>query len=293
MGVLVNRKGDVPTSIDRLSEQLAQKLDVLCLDEVSITNLQNCVLLGPLIRALCARGVVLVATSNKAPQDLYEAGLDRELHLPPSAAAICDNCTVLHHPSTTDYRKLLSVAEDQSKVFKWRCENETESNLFVDSWWTSLSGRDCESLVPVGYGRKLPVLQSECKGCVRFSFRTLCTYPPVALGSADYAELCSSFHTIVVSDVPRLRPESLDAARRWTLFLDSCYENHIRLIMSSAADDPADLLDLTDFDKGDSDGQSLQEASFAVSRCTSRLHEMQSMLYQDSCKVRLEHGADN
>merc|ERR1712048_446831 len=167
MGVLVNRKGDVPTSIDRLSEQLAQKLDVLCLDEVSITNLQNCVLLGPLIRALCARGVVLVATSNKAPDDLYEAGLDRELHLPPLAAAICDNCTVLHHPSTVDYRKLLDVAEGQGKVFRWSCEDKIESRLFVDSWWAVLSDEDCRAEVPVGYGRKLPVLRSRCNGCVR------------------------------------------------------------------------------------------------------------------------------
>jgi cell division protein ZapE len=107
------------------------------------------------------------------------------------------------------------------------------------------------------------------------------------LGSADYVELCSRFHTVIVSDVPRLRPEMGDAARRWTLFLDSCYENHIRLIMSTVAEGPEDLLDLTAIEKGGTDGQSLQEASFAVSRCTSRLYEMQSQFYLDAFCCRL------
>merc|ERR1712151_1171232 len=141
-----------------------------------------------------------------------------------------------------------------------------------------MGGTQSRHPVSVGYGRALPVFQSADERCARFSFADLCTFPPVALGSADYVELASRFHTLIVSNVPRLRPETRDAARRWTLFLDSCYENHIRLIMSTEADDPVDLLELTELEKGDSDGQSLQEASFAVSRCTSRLHEMQSQL---------------
>jgi predicted ATPase len=282
----LERNGSVPTSVEVVAEMLAQKLDVLCLDEMSITNLQNCVLLGPLLQALGAKGVVIIATSNKAPQDLYEEGLDRDLHLPILTDAIHERCDVMHLSSSIDYRKLLGRAEGHCQVFKWHCE-QVDSKAFVDAWWTALAGTDKPSPVSVGYGRKLLVLQSQDKKCARFSFADLCTFPPVALGSADYAEFCSQFHTVLVSDVPRLRPEVRDAARRWTFFLDSCYENHIRVIMSTVADDPEDLLDLTEIEKGDSDGQSLQEASFAVSRCVSRLYEMQSQFYQDAFQSRL------
>lgn len=89
---------------------------------------------------------------------------------------------------------------------------------------------------------------------------------------------------MLVANVPRLRPESLDAARRWTLFLDSCYENNVRLIISTVADGPEDLLDLSDADAGE--GQSSQEASFAVARGVSRMHEMQSKAYLDVCTQR-------
>jgi cell division protein ZapE len=286
--VLASRKGAEPSTIQRLAHQLSQQMDILCLDEVSITNLQNCVVLGPLIRALCDHGVILIATSNKAPHDLYEGGIDRDLHLPILTAAICDNCDIMPHASNVDYRALLEAANAESQVFRWHCASERDGDTFVDTWWAALSGSDRMESVPVGYGRSLPVMQSSCQGCVRFDFRDLCTYPPVALGSADYTEICSRFHTLLVSNVPRLRPESADAARRWTLLVDSCYENHIRLILSTAADDPDDLIRLTSGDGDGSDGQSLQEASFAISRCTSRLREMQSKLYQDACRIRLE-----
>jgi len=268
---------------------LAAKLDILCLDEVSITNLQNCILLGPLIEALSSKGVMIIATSNKRPCDLYEEGLDRERHLPGLASAISNHCDVLHLSSNIDHRKLLRRAEGQHQVFKWQCQG-CESQTFVDHWWDALSGTSERRPVCVGYGRKLPVFQSRDERCARFSFAALCPFPPVALGSADYAELASQFRTLVVSDVPRLRPDRADAARRWTLFLDSCYENHIRLIISTPATDPEDLLNLSRGmnDGGDSDGQSLQEASFAVSRCTSRLHEMQSQVYLDAFSSRLK-----
>lgn len=283
----VARNALAPTSIEVVARFLAQTIDVLCLDEVSITNLQNCVLLGPLIHALSSEGVVIIATSNKAPQHLYEEGLDREKHLPMLTSAICERCDLVHLSSNIDHRKLLRVAEGQKQVFKWQCR-DVDSKAFTASWWMSISGEAKRCAVSVGYGRALPVLQSKDEGCACFSFADLCTFPPVALGSADYVELCSRFHTVIVSDVPRLRPDASDSARRWILFLDSCYENHIRLIMSTAAKHPEDLLDLTEIEKGDSDGQSLHEASCAVSRCTSRLYEMQSQIYQDAFRARFK-----
>jgi len=100
----------------------------------------------------------LIATSNKAPHDLYEGGLDRDVHLPPLAAAICDNCNVLHHSSDVDYRKLLAAATGDACVSKWQCKSSVESQAFVDTWWAALAGTSDVSPTPVGYGRQLPVL---------------------------------------------------------------------------------------------------------------------------------------
>jgi len=284
--VLQDRHGMVMPSVERLGAQIAEHLDVLCLDEVSITNLQNVVVFGPLIRTLCERGVLLVLTANKAPEDLYEDGQDRDLHLSPLIHAIRDHCSVYKHESQIDYRKKLPLPHQRKRVFQWCCpENSPQSADFLDSWWLAVAGSEAKKVpVAVGYGRKLPVLQTACQQCARFSFKDLCTYPPVALGAADYSELCNRFHTIFVADIPRLRPESRDAARRWTLFLDNCYESHVRLIVTTAAEGPEDLLDLSDFELEDTnDGQSLREASFAVQRATSRLHEMQSLQYLTAC----------
>jgi cell division protein ZapE len=280
------RKGAVRPSIGRLAAEIAKNLDVLCLDEVAITTLQNCVIFGPLIEALCDAGVTFVATSNKAPSQLYAEGIDRARHLAPLSSAISRNCIVYDYCSSIDYRKSLPVDDTRTKVFRWSSAAGTSENAsFLESWWDALA---CEGAapakiesVPVGYGRTLPVNLTRCGACARFSFEELCTCPPVALGAADYSVLCKRFSTLVVADVPRLRPESLDAARRWTLFLDSCYENHVRLIISSIADGPEDLLDLSDASAGE--GQSSQEASFAVARGVSRMHEMQSGAYLDVC----------
>jgi predicted ATPase len=269
-------------SVERLGQQIAENIDVLCLDEVSITNLQNVVVFGPLIRHLCERGVVLVTTANKAPHELYEGGQDRDLHLSSLVRAISDHCSVYKYDSHLDYRKQLPLPHQANRVFQWRCpENGPESARFLESWWLTVAGRGMANVtVPVGYGRKLPVLQSSCATCARFSFKDLCTFPPVALGAADYSELCNRFRTVIVADIPKLRPEGRDAARRWTLFIDNCYESHVRLIITTAAVGPEDLLDLSDFANEDTnDGQLLQEASFAVQRTTSRLHEMQSANY--------------
>lgn len=295
--VHASRNGQSPTSVEKLGVALAKELDVLCFDEVAITTIQDCVVLGPLVRILCERGVVMVATSNRAPEDLYAGGLNRHVHLPQLVSAIRAHCEIHDIRSEVDHRMLFAAAESHGLpgVFSWKTiAGCADGRAFLDSWWERESGTHISSgqstPVTVGYGRSMNALQSPCGSCGRFSFSELCAIP---LGSDDFAALCSHFQVLLISDVPRLRAEQHSEAQRWIWLLDNCYEHHTRLVMTSAAAGPDDLVDLHSVAMvGAGGGRSLQEVSFAVARATSRLHEMQTEAFQAACAERRTRGAD-
>jgi len=295
--VHASRNGQSPTSVEKLGLALARELDVICFDEVAITTIQDCVVLGPLVRILCERGVVMVATSNRAPEDLYAGGLNRHVHLPPLVSAIRTHCEIHDIRSDVDHRVLIASAEAHGMpgVFSWKTvAGCAEGRAFLDAWWERESGTHISSgesmPVAVGYGRSMNALQSPCGSCGRFSFSELCA---IALGSDDFAALCSHFQVLLISDVPRLRAEQHSEAQRWIWLLDNCYEHHTRLVMTSMAAGPDDLVDLHSVATvGAGGGRSLQEVSFAVARATSRLHEMQTEAFQTACAERRIRGVD-
>merc|ERR1712046_235777 len=178
-------------------------------------------------------------------------------------------------------------AGEGDSVFLWSsAAGCPEGSNFLNSWWSRLSstksvhpsGSKRTAIVepvPVGYGRSLMCWQSLCRTCVRFSFSELCEAP---LSATDFAELCRCFEVILLSDVPQLREGSHSKAQRLIWLLDQCYEKHTRLIMTSAAPGPDDLIDLESVSfSGAGGGQSLREVAFAVDRASSRMREMQTM----------------
>ncbi|CAE8611826.1 unnamed protein product [Polarella glacialis] len=289
--VHLDRKGSVSTSVERVGRALASKLDVLCFDEVAITTIQDCVVLGPLLRVLCRSGVVIVATSNRAPEDLYSGGLNRHIHLPPVAQAIHEHCRLHCIESQVDHRERQALEEEAegggAGVFLWNClPGSAEGERFLSSWMERTTG--CSDavagarrkLVEVGYGRTLLVVQSACGTCARFTFQGLCD---ACLGDQDFAALCGQFRCIQVADVPRLRAGAHSEAQRWIWLLDFCYERQTQLVLTSVAEAPEDLVDLRAVaSSGSGGGRSLQEVSFAVARMTSRLREMQTMAYSSA-----------
>eukprot|EP00928_Gymnodinium_smaydae_P034370 TRINITY_DN24374_c0_g1_i1.p1 TRINITY_DN24374_c0_g1~~TRINITY_DN24374_c0_g1_i1.p1 ORF type:complete len:641 (-),score=169.83 TRINITY_DN24374_c0_g1_i1:32-1954(-) len=217
-------------AVERAGERIAAGVDVLCFDEFAITTIQDCCILLPLFNALWRRGVTVIATSNRAPEDLYTDGLNRHLYLPPFLALLHENCAVHNMQSKTDYRSVQFENSEDAGVFCWPVDRS-----FVDQWWLDVapdgaSAGGSSGAASVAYGRSIAVPQlSPCGAVARFSFEDLCEQH---LAADDYNAICAQFHTILLDGVPCLTVDRHNEARRLTLLIDCCYEHHIRLICS-------------------------------------------------------------
>jgi cell division protein ZapE len=89
--------------LDLAAAHIAQRARVLCLDEFFVSDIGDAMILAGLLQGLFRRGVVLVATSNTAPRDLYKEGLQRQRFVP-AIELIEAHVDVLELDSGIDYR---------------------------------------------------------------------------------------------------------------------------------------------------------------------------------------------
>ena len=219
-------------------------------------------ILSRLFEALFARGVVVVATSNFAPDALYKDGLNRELFLP-FIDLIKQKLDVLHLASPTDYRheRLMGMQVYLSPL-------GPEATAALEQDYAALT----EGAVSVAeeievMGRKLPVSRT-ARGVAWFTFAELCEQP---LGAGDYIAIAERYHTIILDGVPKLPESRRNEAKRFMLLIDELYEYKTNLVM--AADTAPHEL----YTEG--------RHAFEFERAVSRLIEMQSMEYLDTPHV--------
>jgi cell division protein ZapE len=229
------RPDAIGSPVELLGVRIAKRLDVLCFDEFAVTTIQDCVMVMPLFATLFRCGVIVVSTSNRAPENLYTDGLNRHLYLPPFLQALRENCKVHQLISTTDYRSVQHENSPDARVFCW-----PPSRAFVDSWFEAAAGVPSTSgILDASFGRSFVVPQlSACGQVARFSFDELCRG---FFSADDYLYLARQVHTIMIDDVPRLSVDNHNEARRFTLLIDSCYEQHVRLVCSMAGS-PQEIL---------------------------------------------------
>jgi cell division protein ZapE len=239
-----------------IAREWRAQLRVLVLDEFFVNDIGDAMLLGRLLERLLDEGTILVTSSNAAPHELYKDGLQRARFLP-AIALIERHCDVVHLDSPHDYRLR---ALTRSPVY--RAPLDGDSDAWLESRWHELGGDDGHRDAGIDIDGRRIAVRARDKGMVWFDFAAVCEGPR---GSADYIEIGTEFHTVLLGGVPVFDALRDDAARRFITLIDELYDRHVNLIC--AADAPPAALYC---------GERLQAA---FERTASRLIEMQSADY--------------
>jgi cell division protein ZapE len=245
-------------AIASVAAGIAAESHLLCLDEVAVTDIADAMIVARMFAALFDRGLVLVATSNNAPEDLYRNGLNRGLFLP-FVDLVRRYADVVRLDVTVDYRlaRLAGAPVYLTPV-------DAEARAAIDRLWRSLTGTDRGAPASLRTrGREIRIPQA-ADGVARFSFDDLCRAP---LAAHDFLQIARAYNTIVVDDIPVIADNERDVARRLILLVDTLYDHRVNLI-ASAEGPPAALY-----------AAATGEVAFAFRRTVSRLIDMQSEAY--------------
>ena len=243
--------------IPGMADGIADNTTLLCLDELEVRDIADAMVVGRLFQKLFERGVVVVTTSNRHPDDLYKHGLQRDRFIP-FIAIIKEKLDVLGLESAQDYRlgRLAGHTVYHTPL-------GLAADTALDAAWARLTD-DAEpkaDFVQMPGGRKI-IVPAAAHEVARFSFSDLCEQP---LGPSDYLAIAAQFSTVILKDIPQMTEERKDSARRFVTLIDALYDYRTALVCSAAVP-PTELY------VGN-------EGGFEFHRTASRLIEMQAADY--------------
>ena len=251
--------------IELVAKDLAREAWLLCFDEFHVTDIADAMILGRLFAQLFTRGVVVVATSNVAPVDLYKDGLNRALFVP-FIDMLEAHMDIVRLASRTDFR-----LEKLAGLPVWYVPADEAADAALDDAWRRLARENDGAAQELALkGRTIHVPRA-AMGVARFSFHDLCEQP---LAAADYLRIAHEYHTIILDHIPVMTFDNRNAAKRFIILIDTLYDMNVKLIASAAAE--PDALYRAD------EGYEAQE----FQRTASRLIEMRSEEY-----LARPHGA--
>jgi cell division protein ZapE len=243
---------------------IAQETWLLCFDEFHVTDIADAMILGRLFKRLFELGVVVVATSNVPPSELYMDGLNRALFLP-FIAQIEEHMEIVPLHARTDFR-----LEKLAGAPVWYVPADRAADAALDEAWRRLTaGHAGEAQDLMVKGRTVHVPRASM-GVARFPFHDLCQQP---LAAIDYLKIAHEFHTIMIDHIPVMAYERRDEAKRFIILIDTLYDNAIKLIASAEAEPDALYRASEGFE------------AYEFNRTASRLIEMRSQAY-----LALPHG---
>ena len=256
--------------IPPVARALAAEAWVLCFDEFAVTDIADAMILSRLFSCMFDNGVVLVATSNVAPRDLYHNGLNRQLFLP-FIDMLERHVDTLGLDIDTDYR-----LEKLDNLPVYITPADAAADAAMDRAWKAMTKG--EPAAPAGITVKGHSVAVPCAAgpVARFGFADLCERP---LGARDYLAIAGRYSTIFIDHVPVLAESRRNEAKRFILLIDVLYDHQVRLVMSAAAP-PTGLYA----------GRKGTEA-FEFHRTASRLIEMQSRDWLEAWAQRNDKAA--
>jgi len=263
----------IPDPLDALAARISKRYRLICFDEIALSDVADAMILGRLLTKTLDRGVVYCMTSNYHPDELYKGGLKREDFLP-TIALIQERLDVIHVDGGTDYRRRVL-----QQVKAYHTPSGPEADQALLETFRQIAEVEEESHELDVEGRVLPY-RHRAGGVVWFEFGVICGW---GRSQNDYLDLAKRFHTIMVSNVPRMGLERADEARRFTLLVDVLYDQRVNLFLSAST---APELLLTQ-DGGSNDAQ-LKAMMFQFDRTVSRIAEMQTREYLEQPRLGRE-----
>ncbi|MEP1441704.1 MAG: cell division protein ZapE [Hyphomicrobiales bacterium] len=241
-----------------VANAIADEVRLLCFDEFTVRDIADAMIMRRLFTQLFARHVVIIATSNVDPDDLYQDGL-RRADFMPFIGLLKEHVDVAKLDARTDFR----LEKLGNKPVYSHPLSEAATKQLDELWKTVTAGEQPQQIELTIKGRQLQVPMAAL-GAARFRFADLCEKP---LGATDYLKIAQSFHTLFIEGIPSFTAEKRNEAKRFINLIDTLYDVGVKLVVT--ADAPPTKLNV-----------SLREVeAFEFDRTVSRLIEMQSDEY--------------
>ena len=259
VGIHIARESNVKDPIRTVADEVAESATLLCFDEFQVTDIADAMILGRLFEALFERGIVIVATSNRPPDDLYKNGLNRAVFLP-FIDMLKERVDVHELDSATDYRQGRAAGR---QVYFSPLGSQAKAGM--DTAWSEETGGAVGTPLTISIRGRRVIIPQTSEEIGRASFADLCEAP---LGPADYLAITEQFSTFFLDEVPTLSFAKNNEAKRLVTLIDTFYEAKMRLFISAAAE-PTEL-----YVEG--------VGAFEFARTASRLAEMRSSDWPES-----------